>query len=103
MVHKAINKVFDELMAMPREELLEKLDKQTDGDIAELLLYSGAIMFTYDNLIGWDSEKDEPTGIPVVSELKTVGHIRSFIEAGKAGTRAAKRLKERFGEEDINS
>lgn len=102
-MNKVINEAFDELMAMPQEELLEKLDEQTDGDIAALLEYSGAIMFTHENLIDWDSEKGEPTGKPIVSELKTVEHIRSFIEAGKAGEKAGKRLKERFGEEDINS
>ena len=97
-MREAMNDVFEELMAMPREEFLEELDKHSDGDITRILEYSGAIMFTHENLIDVDDD-GEPTGKPIVSELETVGQVRSFIEAGKAGADAGERLKKRFGNE----
>lgn len=93
-MRKTMNDVFDELSAMPNEQFLEELDKSSDGDITNMLLYSGAIMFTHENLI--DVKDGEPTGKPIVSELESVEAVRNFIEAGKAGKRSAENLMKRF-------
>lgn len=39
----AIKKVTQELMTMPREEFMAELEKHRNGDIARILLYSGAV------------------------------------------------------------
>ena len=88
----AMNATFEKLMAMPREEFLKEFEKQSEGDIAKILMYSGAFTKTLDNLI------DSETGKPIEVEIETLGQARSFIEACRAGREDGERLKEMFGD-----
>jgi len=43
IILKAMDEVFDELMAMPREVFLRALKEEGNGDIKAILLYTGAL------------------------------------------------------------
>ena len=42
-IEDAIDKVFNKLMAMPKDKLRKLLDEHGDGDIAKILIESGAL------------------------------------------------------------
>lgn len=42
-MNEIMDAVFKELVAMPRDKFIEALDREGDGDIASILLYTGAL------------------------------------------------------------
>jgi len=52
---EAIKRVFEKLMALSKEEFYAELEKHKDGDIAQILIKSGAI----DIIINEWKEKEE--------------------------------------------
>lgn len=89
----AMDKVFEELMAMPRDEFLEELEKHGDGDITRILIYSGAFEIELDNLV-------DGAGKPISVEIETVGQAKSFIKSCRAGREDGERFEEMFGEKN---
>jgi hypothetical protein len=92
-MRKAMDVVFEELRAMPREQFLEELEK-SKGDIYHILMESGAMEVRLNNLI--DNESGEH---PVVT-LETMEQVEDFLEAGRSGREAGERFKEMFGESE---
>ncbi len=87
-----IDKVFEELKAMPREEFLKEFEKHAEGDIADILMECGAIEYQLKNLI------DSETGKRPIIKLYDIDQVKGFIEIGRAGREAGKVFKEMFGD-----
>lgn len=96
-MREAIDKVFEELTAMPREEFLKEFEKHAEGDIANALMELGSITITLDNLIDVGND-GEPTGEPITITIDTVDQAKNLIDASIGGREAGERLKERFGD-----